>query len=406
MDPVFWKMYAKIEQSFFFNLSRKLTGNIGFLLLTQVITVYLLAHDAGEATDNSGLSWGLAIFGLFCFAFTLFYLHYLIVRPVKALLAALNNINSSDADLSSRLPAFTYDEFRHISEAYNLFSEKLSGMLQDIYQHAEQANQANANVTQVLGQSYQQTSEQQELTKQIFASSDQVKQRIQGVAHASDQVIQLNGRNMQTVRTASDQLQQLTGQISEMNQMLGRFSKTVQGLDENAGNIRQILKMVEEFADQTNLLALNAAIEAARAGEAGRGFAVVADEVRSLSSKVADATQQITTFINGMDNLVQQTHNDSSHLLQQSEHAQSHIQQTGDAFGSMVKDFEENTQQLDGISSSVHDLSKIYLQTHNTTEQIASLSQDVQQKMAQAQQEAQKLEVETQKTREQLARFV
>lgn len=325
---------------------------------------------------------------------------------MKALLNALNNINSSDADLSARLPAFTYDEFRQLSEAYNLFSEQLSALLKNIYLHAEQASNGNNHVATVVTDSYHQAKQQQTLSQQIFASSDEVNQQIQGIGHTSIQVKELNDNNLSALKQANQQLDGLDHQIKDINSMLNRFTDTVQGLDENASNIRQILKMVEEFADQTNLLALNAAIEAARAGEAGRGFAVVADEVRSLSSKVANATQQITTFINGMDNLVQQTQKDSSSLMEQSETAQQQITETEQSFSQMVSGLENNTQQMERISHSVQDLSAIYLQTHRTTEQIVSLSQDVQQKMADADSQVSALETETRKTRDKLAQFM
>ena len=210
---------------------------------------------------------------------------------------------------------------------------------------------------------------------------------------------------MDKANSANQELAHIQQQISQIGSLLGKFAHTVNGLQENAGNIRHILKMVEEFADQTNLLALNAAIEAARAGEAGRGFAVVADEVRSLSSKVANATQQITAFINDMDKLVNETQTESDKLVEQSEHTNATIASTNETFDAMMADFNANTKEFDAISDSIHQLNAQYLQTHTNVENISHLSETVQGQMQQANNEAQVAQQQTEQTQQRLAKF-
>ena len=146
--------------------------------------------------------------------------------------------------------------------------------------------------------------------------------------------------------------------------MLDSFGATINGLQKNSENVRQILVMVEGFSDQTNLLALNAAIEAARAGDAGRGFAVVADEVRTLAAKVNDATKQISGFLNDMERLVKETKHESDSLNQQAQHASSQISTTNHEFSLLQTELQAARGGMQNISSSVNSLEQKYRQTH------------------------------------------
>ncbi|WP_147301920.1 methyl-accepting chemotaxis protein [Thalassotalea euphylliae] len=409
MGSGFWKLYSFIETSFFYTLSRKIIGNIGFLLLFQIAAFVLFLQLDGASAEQTEtiLTWGKTLFALsfLAFGFTLFYLHYLFVRPIKAILASLQNINSHDGDLTTQLPAFTHDEFRQLSERYNTFVANLSELLNTIHSNSEQANSATDSVVHAVAVANDKANSQKQLSEQIFESSNHINNSISHIVDASETVATSNKSSLDKAMSANQQLTQIQEQTAQIGALLGQFATTVDGLQQNAGNIRNILKMVEEFADQTNLLALNAAIEAARAGDAGRGFAVVADEVRSLSSKVADATQQITSFINDMDSLVTDTKTESDKLVDQSQQTHNTIEETNSTFAQMMTDFNANTKEFDAISDAIHELNAQYLQTHSNVENISSLSETLQGQMQQANNEAQVAQTQAEQTQNRLSRF-
>ncbi|MFC3095222.1 methyl-accepting chemotaxis protein [Alteromonas sediminis] len=388
----FWQLYDVIERTFFYTLTRKIIGNITFLFLFQVANFYLFyqvaATPAEERTSLTSAMITLFVLGTFSFAFTIFYLHYLIVRPVKALLNTLNDINHTRGDLSTRLPAFTRDEFREVSEAYNLFASNLSDLVHQIHNDANKSSDANQVMANVVKDVNEQVAKQKSMSHEINESTQTVSHSISNIVSASEQVTMTNKRNLVNAEDANQNLSESKQQIEKITALLQQFSSTVQGLQANAENVRNILRMVEEFADQTNLLALNAAIEAARAGEAGRGFAVVADEVRTLSAKVADATQQISHFLNDMETLVGETQEESTRLVNVSDEMQSSIKGTSDTFATMMQDFIQNIEAFKLIMSSVTALQHQHEHTSSSTELITQLSDDIQHKMQVANQEA------------------
>jgi methyl-accepting chemotaxis protein len=200
-------------------------------------------------------------------------------------------------------------------------------------------------------------------------------------------------------------MQQLNRQLTAIAALLDSFGATINGLQKNSENVRQILVMVEGFSDQTNLLALNAAIEAARAGDAGRGFAVVADEVRTLAAKVNDATKQISGFLNDMERLVKETKQESDSLNQQAQHASSQINTTNHEFSLLQTELQAARGGMLNISGSVNSLEQKYRQTHVHLSAIEQMTNQAYQQMAAIDDAARNLLEGTAVTQKQLARF-
>ena len=400
------KIYNYVEQTFFFTLTRKIVGNLSFVFLFQAITLFWLYQSLSEQQQSTGLFWLLTLVIIFGFVFTLFYMRFLIVRPVTAMRDTLIQINQQDANLAAKLPHFSYDEFKDLSTQYNLFTTHLSELLSTTHNSAQASAHSNTQVTESM-QSTEQSSEQQiNLSHSIINASMRITQSLQNIVSNTDSVHEVNNEHLNFVKLSASELLALVEQVKLITNMLGNFLNTVAGLKENSENIRSILKMVEEFSDQTNLLALNAAIEAARAGEAGRGFAVVADEVRTLSIKVSGATRQISDFINQMNELVSETNKESEQLIAHSNNAQSAISNTSDGFTKMLNEFEQNQQQLQQIVNAVHMLENTQTQTHQSVEQIVALGEQAKQQIDTALNDCQQSQQLSLQTQQQLKRFV
>jgi len=402
----YMRIYNFIEQSFFFTLTRKIIGNLSFVFAFQAITLIWLYNSLTAQASDTGVFWLLSVVIIIGFIFTVFYMRFLIVRPVKAMRDTLTQINHQDANLAAKLPQFTYDEFREISEQYNVFTTHLSELLATTYQSAQASAQSNSDVTRSMQQTATLSEQQINFSQTITSASNQITDSLQAIVGNTDSVHEVNSEHLGFVNHSANELTELVTQVKAIGHVLGKFSETITGLKQNSENIRSILKMVEEFSDQTNLLALNAAIEAARAGEAGRGFAVVADEVRTLSVKVSDATRQISDFINQMDSLVGQTNKESEQLMSYSNHAEDTISKTSHGFTQRLIEFEQNQQQLQQIVSAVHLLEETQNQTHQSVEQIVELGSQAKAQIDIALADCQQSQQLSEQTQHQLKRFV
>ena len=292
-----------------------------------------------------------------------------------------------------------------IAREHNELLASMRGALSDLRHHAVQVAVQSARLRKLTGEAQQSATKQEEVSQLIAQSSGEGATALEDITERTGSVSELNSRNLDGVRESNEALSQVTERIRGVNDQLQNFRETVAGLSESAGKIGKILEMVQGFSDQTNLLALNAAIEAARAGEAGRGFAVVADEVRQLAQKIASATGDVHEIISDMDARVGRTEKDTEHLLVQTDQAREEVTSTAAQFDDMLQYIEQAHAELLSITSSVEEVSITNRQVHEHGNEIHQLGRELAKEIAESDAYSEQLRKATEASMELLARY-
>ncbi len=272
-----------------------------------------------------------------------------LLQPLHTMTRAMENIAEGEGDLTRRLDIHTHDEFGTLGTAFNRFVERIHGSIREVSSATEQVNEVALRVISASNSSMSNSDEQSNRTSSVAAAINQLGAAAQEIAgnaaqasqHASSarllaeegqQVVQ---RNIEAMNRLSDLIVSSSGHIETLN------SKTV--------NIGQILEVITSISQQTNLLALNAAIEAARAGEAGRGFAVVADEVRNLAHRTQESAQQVQTMIEELQVGARASVDTMDQSQRHSQDSMDIANQAGERLGSVTQRIGE----IDGMNQSV-----------------------------------------------------
>lgn len=218
---------------------------------------------------------------------------------------------------------------------------------------------------------------QSALSGDIFTASESVNGSVDAVARSADAMNASTSANLDAVEVSYRELLDVTERVDRISEKVRGFATTVEELNRNSVQVRDIGMLINDISDQTNLLALNAAIEAARAGEAGRGFAVVADEVRKLAERVKSATGVISENTGRMIELVRETGEETERIVSDSAHAQEVVSKSAANFATLVQDLRAMGGQLQEITTAIHSIRETNAVVHAKVGEINGLSEEV-----------------------------
>jgi methyl-accepting chemotaxis protein len=309
-------------------------------------------------------------------AFVYFSTRTSVSRPLEEVTHRLRDIAEGEGDLTQRLEVTGRDEIGEVALAFNAFMEKLQAVIGEVKTSAAQLMHT---VEELAVVSRRVASNSEQASQDAFSMAAQVEIMtftLDGLAGQAEDVQRTSAESSEHSTRGGQIIHAASAEMERVTAAVGESSQIIQALGEQSDQITQIVNVIREIADQTNLLALNAAIEAARAGEQGRGFAVVADEVRKLAERTSNSTQEITAMIEkiqgGTRTAIQSMESGVSRVTAGAALAQ----QAGVAINEITDRVSQVVAAVNEISSSLKEQALSNGENAHKVENIARLSEE------------------------------
>jgi len=298
-----------------------------------------------------------------------------ITQPLRHSMQAMANIASGEADLTRQLDVSGNDELTTLSRDFNTFTRKLRAVIGQLFETSGSLAKSSGTLQDLAGQAHQHSQQQSQQMELVATAVNEVTYAVQEVAKNAEQASNEVGDSEKQAGQGQRNIEASLLQIDQLSATINEAVGVIQSLADETTQIGSVLEVIGSIADQTNLLALNAAIEAARAGEQGRGFAVVADEVRLLAQRTQTSTAEIHTMI---ERLQKNSGDAVSVITRSSKASQTTVEQASQA-GESLGQIAQALRNLSGLNASI--ASATLQQTH--------VVEDINQNVTQAAQLAQ-----------------
>lgn len=337
----------------------------------------LRIEDANALTDtieNNSASTQrnlllMLIVGLAVCGATLLFVPPMLVKPLHSIRERLEDISGGSGDLTARIELQQNDEFGQVVQHFNQFMQKLQTLVKQIKDISAEVAGSSTQMNQDAKSSKSSIDQQGDALTLVATAVNQMSAAIQEVARntteAADEAKNASARSEEGQRIVHDtieQIQQLAAQVQTA-------ASVIVHVEAEAGKVTSVIDVIRGIAEQTNLLALNAAIEAARAGEQGRGFAVVADEVRTLASRTQESTQDIQNML--------------QHLQQGVKEAVTAMNTSRASAMTTVQTTEGAGKTLDEIKEAVSNITRMAIQIAAAAEEQSEVTEDINRNLTQ-----------------------
>lgn len=319
------------------------------------------AHSRSD--EASSILISMLIGGLLLCAAVIFFVPSTLTRQLQVIRQQVEKIASGQGDLTARVPVNSTDEVGQLASNFNEFLDQLHTMIRRIKQAAEQVAESSDQLKQVSTTNHRAMQSQNLALEMVVSSVHEMSCAIREVTQNTQETAQqakisndLSGTGLSTVNRTVTQIQHVA-------QLTNSVSTLISEVEDQAASATSVLVVIRSIAEQTNLLALNAAIEAARAGEQGRGFAVVADEVRTLASRTQDSTADIQKMLEQLQSGVQE--------------AVAAMKNSADSANSTVETANDAGSALRNINDAIASITGMAVQIAATVEEQSTVIEDI-----------------------------
>jgi methyl-accepting chemotaxis protein len=298
-----------------------------------------------------------------------------IFARLSEMVERIRDIAEGEGDLTKRLEVNTDDEVSHLGRWFNTFMDRLHDILSQVASNTHSLASAGVEIADSSRQQAEGAERQKDQANQVATAMQEMSSTVQQVSENSHRAAAASQQAAELARKGGQVVDETLSRMRAIAESVGQTAKKIDELGRQSDQIGRIIGVIDDIADQTNLLALNAAIEAARAGEQGRGFAVVADEVRKLAERTSTATKEITGMIRSIQTETKSAVTAMQAGTKEVERGVELTTQAGSSLYDIIKMSEQVGDMINQIATAATEQSAATEQINRSVEEIAHISE-------------------------------